>query len=121
MTSLYDVRFVTDSVFERCARAVHMGVLVGFVTTSPNFDTSNQDAVIFQTFSIILMASRLCIALQYGVIMWHTRKYKTTFLSLGIMVGLNIIAAIIYLGVSFRFHASGSSRVFSVWYCVAVG
>lgn len=47
---MYDVRFVTDSVFERLARAVHMGVLVGFVTVSPNFETQDQDSVIFQTF-----------------------------------------------------------------------
>ncbi|KAH7353431.1 hypothetical protein B0T11DRAFT_117630 [Plectosphaerella cucumerina] len=118
LTSLYDVRFVTDSVFERCARAVHMGVLVGFVTVSPNFETKEQDAVIFQTFSIIIMVSRLCIALQYGVIMWHTRKYKVTFLPLTIMVAINIVAAAIYLGVSFRF-AYKNSDVFMFWYGVA--
>ncbi|KAH6685690.1 hypothetical protein F5X68DRAFT_276506 [Plectosphaerella plurivora] len=118
LTSMYDVRFVTDSVFERCARAVHMGVLVGFVTVSPNFETQDQDSIIFQTFSIIIMISRLCIALQYGVIMWHTRKYNVTFLPLIAMIVMNIIAAAIYLGVSFRF-AHGNSRVFGAWYAIA--
>lgn len=50
VTGLYDVRFVTDSVFERCTRAVHLGVLMGFITVSPNFDPSDQDPRVFQTF-----------------------------------------------------------------------
>lgn len=123
MTSLYDVRFVTDSVFERCARRIHMGVLIGFVTTSPNFDMTKQDPVIFQTFSIILSYSRLCIGLQYGVIMWHSRKYKVTMLPLTIMLFFNLSTALIYLGVSFGFNHSsgGSSRVFASWYALCFG
>jgi hypothetical protein len=66
------------------------------------------------------MVSRLCIALQYGVIMWHTRKYRVTFLPLTIMVAINIVAAAIYLGVSFRF-AHKNSDVFMFWYGVAAG
>lgn len=70
--------------------------------------------------AIILMVSRLCIALQYGVIMWHTRKYKVTFLPLTIMIVMNLLAAGVYLGVSFRFK-HGTSRVFGFWYGVAAG
>jgi hypothetical protein len=52
--------------------------------------------------------------------MWHTRKYKVTFLPLTIMVAINIVAAAIYLGVSFRF-AYKNSDVFMFWYGVAAG
>lgn len=50
LTSSYDVRFLTDSIFERCCRAVHLGVLVGFVVISPNFNLSRQDSSVLQTF-----------------------------------------------------------------------
>lgn len=67
------------------------------------------------------MVSRLCLVLQYGVILWHTRKYKVTFLPLSLMIVVNFVAAIIYLGVSFRFHQNGSSRVFGLWYALGAG
>lgn len=52
MTGMYDVRFLKDSIFERCARGVHLGVLVGFVVVSPNFDPSDQDPIVFKVFSM---------------------------------------------------------------------
>jgi hypothetical protein len=51
MTGMYDVRFLKDSIFERMARGVHLGVLVGFVVVSPNFDTQDQDPRVFKAFS----------------------------------------------------------------------
>jgi hypothetical protein len=33
--SLYDIRFSADSVFERVAKAIHYGVMVGFAVISP--------------------------------------------------------------------------------------
>jgi hypothetical protein len=36
--SLYDVRFVADSVIERLAKACHLGVMVGLAVVGPNFD-----------------------------------------------------------------------------------
>lgn len=38
--SLFDVRFIIDSVLERLARAVHLGVMVGLAVIGPNFNTS---------------------------------------------------------------------------------
>lgn len=59
MTSMFDVRFLKDSVFERCARGVHLGVLVGFVVVSPNFNTEDQDPDVFKVFSESPSMSRL--------------------------------------------------------------
>lgn len=49
LLSLYDVRFVTDSIFERCARAIHLGVMVGFAVVAPKFQVGEQIAGTFQT------------------------------------------------------------------------
>jgi len=35
--SLFDVRFVADSVLERTAKAVHLGVMVGMAIVAPNY------------------------------------------------------------------------------------
>ncbi|KAH6699305.1 hypothetical protein EV126DRAFT_40185 [Verticillium dahliae] len=56
LTSMYDVRYVTDSIFERCCRGSHFAVLVGFVTVSPNFDPNDQDFRVFRTFFGFLTA-----------------------------------------------------------------
>ncbi|KAM0328230.1 hypothetical protein ACHAQA_005639 [Verticillium albo-atrum] len=118
-TGCFDVRFITDSIFERCARAVHLGVLVGFAVVSPNFDPSEQDPQVFKTFSFILMVSRLCLALEYGSIIFHVRRYTKAKMPLIIMVVSNILAAIIYFGVAFRFDKH-ESRIFYVWYGISV-
>ncbi|KAK0383250.1 hypothetical protein NLU13_9163 [Sarocladium strictum] len=119
MTGMYDVRFLKDSIFERLARGVHLGVLVGFVVVSPNFDTQDQDPVVFKTFTIILMVSRLCLAAEYGSVLYHLRAFRDARLPVGLLVVKNGLAAIIYLAVSFRFREGHNSTIFSVWYILA--
>lgn len=40
ITSLYDIRFVTDSLLARIAKGVHLGVMVGLAISGPKFDTT---------------------------------------------------------------------------------
>ena len=47
--SLFDVRFVADSVLERAAKAVHLGVMVGLAVVGPNFNPAQQNKQVFQT------------------------------------------------------------------------
>jgi hypothetical protein len=47
--SLYDVRFVADSVFERLGKACHLGVMVGLAVVGPTFDPSNYEKRTFQS------------------------------------------------------------------------
>ncbi|KAK5653641.1 hypothetical protein OQA88_8671 [Cercophora sp. LCS_1] len=118
LLSLYDVRFVTDSIFERCARAIHLGVMVGFAVVAPKFQVGEQIAGTFQTMSIALMASRLTLALQYASIVWHTRAFKSSRLPLLLMVAANFVAAMIYLGLGFAFTGSNTG-LFAVWFVLA--
>ena len=49
--SLFDVRFVADSVLERLAKAIHLGVMVGMAIVAPNYvpDDIEEDTQPFQT------------------------------------------------------------------------
>jgi low temperature requirement protein LtrA len=47
--SIFDVRFVADSVLDRATKAVHLGVMVGLAVVGPNFDPEDQDKPVFQT------------------------------------------------------------------------
>ena len=40
ITSLYDIRFVTDSLLSRVSKGVHLGVMVGLAVLGPKFDTT---------------------------------------------------------------------------------
>ncbi|WZH41186.1 Bacterial low temperature requirement a [Fusarium acuminatum] len=118
VTSLYDVRFVTDSLFERAARGVHLGVMVGFAVVAPKFTPHDQDMKTMRTMSLILMVSRLCLAVEYASILWHIRRYKKQALPMLLQIGLNFVLAMIYLGVTFRF-TDHNSNVFMTWYVLA--
>ncbi|KAK5987937.1 hypothetical protein PT974_12073 [Cladobotryum mycophilum] len=118
VTTLYDVRFVTDSIFERTARAAQLGVLVGFAVVAPSFDPDHQEVPTMRTMSIILCISRAVLAIEYGSILWHCRKYKKARVPLWISVAINVAASAIYLGITFRFHHT-RSRVFMTWYFIS--
>ncbi|KAL6914127.1 hypothetical protein ACHAPO_002571 [Fusarium lateritium] len=117
-TSLYDVRFVTDSIFERVARGIHLGVMVGFAVVAPKFKPEDQDMKTMRTFSIILMVSRLALAIEYVSILWHIRKFKKQALPMLLQIGLNFVLAMIYLGTTFRF-TNHNSNVYITWYVLA--
>ncbi|KAF5019640.1 hypothetical protein F66182_8344 [Fusarium sp. NRRL 66182] len=118
VTSLYDVRFVTDSIFERVARGVHLGVMAGFSVVAPKFSPNDQNTKTMRTMSLILMVSRLCLAVEYASILWHIRRYKKQILPMMLQIGLNFFTAMIYLGITFRF-TNGNSNVFITWYILA--
>ena len=61
------------------------------------------------------MVSRLTLAVQYATVLWHVRKYRRTWLPLGLMVAANVVAALIYLGVAFSSNAQ-SSHSYLAWY-----
>ncbi|KAG5921727.1 hypothetical protein E4U53_003767 [Claviceps sorghi] len=119
LTASYDVRFVTDSIFERTARAVSLGVLVGFAIVAPNFDPGQQKASVMQTMSLILMFSRAILVVEYATILWHVRRYKRARIPLYASIAINTIAMLIYLGITFRFRQDKNSRVYITWYVVS--
>jgi low temperature requirement protein LtrA len=120
MTTIYDVRFTADSVLERCCKAIHLGVMVGFSEIGTSFDPDDQIKSIFRAMSFFLMMSRLALALQYGVVAWQIRKYVDGRRPMLLTSVLNLIAAMVYLGVSFKYEHGKNSRVYVVWYVVGI-
>jgi len=96
--TLFDVRFVTDSIIERVGKAAQFGVMVGLAVVGPNFDPSEQEQHTFRSLSIILMLSRIVLGLQYGGVLYHVWHYKNSKAPLAMVMSSNFVAAFIYFG-----------------------
>ncbi|BCS23604.1 uncharacterized protein APUU_40048A [Aspergillus puulaauensis] len=117
--TLYDVRFATDSIFERIAHACHFGVMVGFCVVSPNFLADDGWGPL-QQLSLLLMASRLTLFAQYGTTLFFTWRYKQTCAPLIIVMASLLLAAMVYLGISFAFYHRVHWHSYVAWYIIAV-
>ncbi|KAI1386763.1 uncharacterized protein F4822DRAFT_325776 [Hypoxylon trugodes] len=116
MTTLYDVRFTADSVFERVCKAIHLGVMIGFSEIGTNFDPNDQIVSVFRTMSLFLAVSRFVLFIQYGVVLIQIRKYSHGKRPMLATALLHLCASAIYFGVSFRYNLGKSSKVYLVWY-----
>ncbi|OAQ98466.1 hypothetical protein LLEC1_02952 [Akanthomyces lecanii] len=120
VVTLYDVRYVTDSVFERVARAVQLGVLVGFTVVAPNFNPEDQDQTTMMTMSLMLFLSRLCLAIEYAHTLAQIYKFKRARRPFYFQIAINAVSALVYLGITFRFQGK-QSRVYITWYIFTAG
>lgn len=67
--------------------------------------------------SVILMTSRLTMALQYSTILWYCRGYRRAKLPIAIMIGLNFVASMFYLGLGFTF-SGGNRSLYAIWFVI---
>jgi Bacterial low temperature requirement A protein (LtrA) len=113
--SLFDVRFSTDSVFNRMCKAVSFGVMTGFAVCGALYDQTNveENAKAFRAMSLILMVSRLALIGQYGVVLFYVRRYKNTVWPLALTMLALFVGAMVYLGTFFGFSA-GSEDSFPI-------
>lgn len=119
LVGLFDVRFVSDSIFDRLARAGHLAVMVGFAVVAGDFHPDHQHAQPFQTMSLCLMVSRAILALQYASVVWHVRTYRRAKLPLAMMAIIHFAFAMVYLGISYTFR-DVHSFVYLAWYVLSV-
>lgn len=94
--SLFDVRFVTDSIIERVFKAAQFGVMIGLAAVGPRFNPEDQAQKTFRSLAIILMLSRAVLALQYGSVLYHVWYYKNSKGPVALLMGSNIFAAFVY-------------------------
>ena len=130
--SLYDVRFSTDSIFERMAKSIHFGVMVGFAVMGAQWHPGQEvdSFTIYKSFGLILMVSRLTLFLQYAVTLFYSKKHRKTILPLSLVMGMTLLSAIIYAATvaSFpkkMFDANGNrimskSNVYIAWYIIGL-
>ncbi|KAF2214923.1 hypothetical protein CERZMDRAFT_19998, partial [Cercospora zeae-maydis SCOH1-5] len=110
---LYDVRFASDSLFERIAKAVQFLVMIGFAVVGPKYNVGgareeaedNQDGSTFcqKSLSIYLTISRMMLVFQYLQYIWLNRRNKQAYLP------ISLIAA-----TYFEHHT------YRIWYVVAI-
>ncbi|KAH8901317.1 hypothetical protein GQ53DRAFT_835170 [Thozetella sp. PMI_491] len=115
----YDVRFVTDSVFDRLTRLCHLGVMVGFSVVAPQFDPYDQRKDAFEATSFILAFSRLILTIQYLSVLWHIRHYREGRLAIATNAAWHFIFAVVAFGIGFRFEEGKNSRVYIAWYIIS--
>jgi low temperature requirement protein LtrA len=130
--SLFDIRFSSDSVFERVCKAIHFGVMVGFAVIGPQWHPGQyiDEFKMYRIFGLTLLVSRLTLALQYAVTLWYTKKYTKTILPLSLVIGSTLLAAILYgaLTPAFPKEKFGApnvaipqkSNVYIAWYVIAL-
>ncbi|KAJ9615614.1 hypothetical protein H2200_001689 [Cladophialophora chaetospira] len=116
-TSLFDVRFSSDSVLERVCKAISFGVMTGLAATGAEFDTSRaaENSGPLRAMSMILMTSRIAMAAQYGVILWFVKGYRSATVPLGLTILATFLTAMVFLGTSFDFYHQ-SARAYIAWY-----
>ena len=131
-TSLFDVRFATDSVFNRVCKATSFGVMTGFAITGAIYDTTNvsENLKAFRALSIILMVSRLLMVIQYGVVLFFIKGYKRTWVPMLSTMAILFVTAFVYLGTFFAYkegevgdsypNQSGGHSTYIAYYVLAV-
>ena len=124
--AIFDIRFGADSIVERVFKALQFGVMTGFAVVGPSFNVGFEStdqkainaAVAFQNLAIIMMVSRLVLALQYAIVVIQLRKYKKAMLPLILHVVVLVITAFTFLGTKFAFTPENGSRPLIVWYII---
>lgn len=96
--------------------------MVGLAVVGPQFkDVKNQTSWnTLQQLSLILMASRAVLCLQYGSTLYFAWKYRTTRLPLIAVISSLLIAVLLFLGLSFAFSTESSDQAYLAWYVVCV-
>lgn len=94
--------------------------MVGFAEIGTAFEPEAQIKSVFRAMSYFLMFSRLALTLQYGLVAWQIRKYVVGRRPMLLTVAIHFIAAMVYLGISFRYETGKNSRVYIIWYVVGV-
>ncbi|KAI5804311.1 bacterial low temperature requirement A protein-domain-containing protein [Geopyxis carbonaria] len=123
--TLYDIRFSVDSVYERICKAFHFAVMIGFSSVSTKwnpFDSADpKTTTALKTMTLVLMASRLVLAFQYGTVLVYAVKAKKVFTPLAIHSFTMLLASMAYLGLFFAFNNNNgrtSTKTYVAWYII---
>lgn len=126
--TIYDIRFAGDSGFDRICKAIQFGIMTGFAVAGSGFKViwaaSDEDASksmkSFHTLALILMVSRLVLAIQYVVVLVWTRKFKKTYLPIGAHILVHFAASAVYFGLYFGFNVGKSRNIVIAFYVTTV-
>ncbi|KAF8418749.1 bacterial low temperature requirement A protein-domain-containing protein [Tirmania nivea] len=120
-TTLYDIRFTNDSLYERLVRSIHFAVMIAFASVSTSWDPLDsadyKNKNNLMSMSLTLMSSRLALGIQYGVATFYAlKKHRNGVLPLLIHTVTMVGAACAYLGLYFSFLGSSAPSTYIAWY-----
>ena len=104
--SLFDVRFATNSIFDRFSKIVALFVMGTYAFSGPLYDTSHTqfNYIGFRITCYALISQRGMLIIQYGVVLWQVRKYgRAVVLPLALTMTVLFLSGIILIGVIFTF------------------
>lgn len=119
-TTLYDIRFTNDSLYERVVRGIHFAVMIALASVSTSWnpldsgDSKNKNNLM--SMSLTLMCSRLALGLQYGVTTFYAFRHNYGILPLLIHTVTMVCAAGAYLGLHFDFLGKATPHTYIAWY-----
>ena len=106
--TIFDVRFASDSLFERLCKLLQLGVMIGFAVAGPGFSfdlEANPDAwMSLRRLTLILMAQRLALCGQYAVIYLFARRHAHIGVPVLFRIAHIFVAAMVFLGLYFVFN-----------------
>lgn len=119
---LFDVRFGTDSLFERIAKLVHCGVMITFAIVGPRFDPSKQggEHVTMKQLNLVLVVSRVVLIAQYASVILHVRGKKKIITPLAIHIVAFAIGAVLCLAFFLTFTRDTMGQAHIIWYVIIV-
>ncbi|KAI1917873.1 hypothetical protein LOZ04_002591 [Ophidiomyces ophidiicola] len=119
-TAFYDIRFYRDSISSRISKAMHLGIMTGLAVLAPNFDTNEplNHPRRFRNTTLIIMGSRILLAVQYGFVAWYVRGYKKTLAAKLTTVGVLFTSAMIYLILAFAATKEHGRYAYLAWYII---
>ncbi|KAI4088547.1 MAG: hypothetical protein LQ344_005981 [Seirophora lacunosa] len=119
---LFDVRFGTDSLFERIAKLIHCGVMITFAIVGPRFDPSKQggEHVPMKQLNLVLVVSRVVLIAQYASVMLHVRGKKKIITPLAIHIVAFAIGAVLCVAFFLTFTRDTMGQAHIIWYVIIV-
>ena len=121
---MFDVRFAWDSLFERFCKLLHLGIMIGFAVAGPGFTFDIEGDPIawlsLRRISLLLMAARLILCGQYGIMLLFVRARTHLRIPLMLRMLQFFTAAMVFLGLTFTFKPGSTLRGWTGWFVVFV-
>lgn len=119
-TTLYDIRFTNDSLYERVVRGIHFAVMIALASVSTSWNPMDsgyyKNKSNLMSMSLTLMCSRFALGLQYGVTTFYAFRHNYGILPLLIHTVTMVCAAGAYLGLYFDFLGKATPHTYIAWY-----
>lgn len=107
-------------MFERLFKALHFGVMIGFAVVGPTLGKVVDEVPVYQQLTMILLASRVLLIIQYSTVLIFTRKKTDALIPLVLQIVTLFTSAIIFIGIFFSFTDTNGIKGYIGWLVVSI-